>query len=252
LSGPVAELLLLDWLRSPAVGLTGAKKGCGQGGCGACTVILSGVEQSSQAVVHRAINSCLRPVCALGGAAIKTIEGTGGPRRPAPANLGHRTSFSRAPVPPDFVSPAIAEAAAQASKSRAAVLADPTGSTSQTPLASGKEAMNQVAYALAMNNGTQCGYCTPGFVMNMSALLAAQLSPSKRQIEDVFDGNICRCTGYRAILTGMKTFAADSPTRTAATRWRASTAPRPRRSSAPRRCGSTSIPTSSRAPCPAR
>jgi xanthine dehydrogenase/oxidase len=69
--------------------------------------------------------------------------------------------------------------------------------------------MNQVAYRLAMNNGTQCGYCTPGFVMTMSALLAENPSPTKDEIEAVFDGNLCRCTGYRSILTGMKTFASD-------------------------------------------
>jgi xanthine dehydrogenase/oxidase len=69
--------------------------------------------------------------------------------------------------------------------------------------------MNPVAYRLAANNGTQCGYCSTGFVMNMSALLAANPAPTKRQIEDVFDGNLCRCTGYRPILTGMKTFASN-------------------------------------------
>ena len=71
------------------------------------------------------------------------------------------------------------------------------------------EGMNPVAHRLAVNNGTQCGYCTVGWVMNMSAFLAEKPKPTKREIEDIFDGNICRCTGYRAILTGMKTFASD-------------------------------------------
>jgi len=213
---PSPELLLIDYLRSPDVALTGAKKGCGQGGCGACTVILSSVGPHSQAVSHRAINSCLRPVCALGGMAITTVEGTGGPKRPAPAHLVQRPSFSRAAVPLGFVAPAAVEAAEQASLRREAAVAatgepaeDPTGSTNSTTLTAPGEAMNQVAFRLAMNNGTQCGYCTTGFVMNMSALLAGNEQPTKRQVEDSFDGNICRCTGYRPILTGMKTFASD-------------------------------------------
>ncbi|KAL9979239.1 hypothetical protein ACROYT_G016871 [Oculina patagonica] len=63
---------------------------------------------------------------------------------------------------------------------------------------------------LAEHNGSQCGYCSPGFVMNMYSLLKENPSPSEQQIEDSFDGNICRCTGYRPILDAMKTFAKSS------------------------------------------
>jgi len=63
---------------------------------------------------------------------------------------------------------------------------------------------------LAEHNGSQCGYCSPGFVMNMYSLLQENPSPSEQQIEDNFDGNICRCTGYRPILDAMKTFAKTS------------------------------------------
>lgn len=63
---------------------------------------------------------------------------------------------------------------------------------------------------LAEHNGSQCGYCSPGFVMNMYSFLQENPSPSKQQIEDNFDGNICRCTGYRPILDAMKTFAKSS------------------------------------------
>ena len=62
---PPPALLLIDYLRSPEVGLAGPKKACGQGGCGACTVIVSSWKDGE--AEHRAINSCLRPVCALGG-----------------------------------------------------------------------------------------------------------------------------------------------------------------------------------------
>ncbi|MEA2129400.1 MAG: hypothetical protein QOJ85_2291 [Solirubrobacteraceae bacterium] len=209
---PSPDLLLLDYLRSPDVALTGAKKGCGQGGCGACTVILSEWDETSQQVEHRSINSCLRPVCALGGLAVTTIEGTGAPARVAPAHLTHQGAFSRTAAPPGYVPPAVAEAARRSASLRSTALAaaGATGAAGHDGT-SGDEPlpMNQVAFRLALNNGTQCGYCTPGFVMNMSALLAANPTPTKREIEDVFDGNLCRCTGYRAILTGMKTFASD-------------------------------------------
>lgn len=212
LENPAPDLLLIDYLRSPAVGLTGAKKGCGQGGCGACTVILSRRDTGSGEVTHRSINSCLRPVCSLDGLAVTTIEGTGGPTRPAPEHLAHQLAYSRAAAPPVYVTRREADAAKAASQARgeaqaatARVLGAPAGEAPADDL----DGMNPVAYRLAVNNGTQCGYCTPGFVMNMCALLDEHPRPPKRRIEDAFDGNLCRCTGYRPILTGMKTFADD-------------------------------------------
>jgi xanthine dehydrogenase/oxidase len=238
LEDPPPDLLLIDYVRSPEVGLTGAKKGCGQGGCGACTVILSRWDEPSGRVEHVSINSCLRPVCALGGLAITTIEGTGAPVRPAPGHLSHRLSFSRGTAPPLYAPPAVAEAAQVAAASLSSALenagapqaggggaagdragasqadggsvgGEGAGASQADGGSVGGEGINPVAYRLAINNGTQCGYCTAGFVMNMSALLVANTAPTKREIEDVFDGNLCRCTGFRAILTGMKTFASD-------------------------------------------
>jgi xanthine dehydrogenase/oxidase len=216
---PPPQLLLLDYLRSPGVALTGAKKGCGQGGCGACTVILSRWHSDVERVEHRAINSCLRPVCALGGLAVTTIEGTGRVQQPPPAHLSHAMVFSRAGVPPGYQAPQVVEARATVSALRTLRASAPRGGDTGILKASAlraldgggdaSPAMNPVAYRLAANNGTQCGYCTPGFVMNMSAFLADNPDRTKRQIEDLFDGNLCRCTGYRPILTGMETFASD-------------------------------------------
>src|SRR6266404_3357119 len=147
------SVLLVDWLRSPAVGLTGTKKSCAQGGCGACTVMLSRWDDLSESVEHLSLNSCLRPLCSLDGMEITTTEGTGNCR----------------------------------------------------------SELSPVQYRIAKENGSQCGFCTPGFVMNMTAFLATNQEQTigQKEIEDLFDGNLCRCTGYRSILYGMKHFASD-------------------------------------------
>lgn len=209
LDDPSPDLLLIDYLRSPAVGLTGAKKGCGQGGCGACTVILSKTDAVTGETSHRSINSCLRPVCALDGLSVTTIEGTGEVTRPAPEHLAHQLAYSRVAAPATYVTSreaTAAKAASQALGEARTATASVLGSGTQAEVPDG---MNPVAHRLAVNNGTQCGYCTTGFVMNMCALLDSEPRPTKRQVEDVFDGNLCRCTGYRPILTGMETFASD-------------------------------------------
>lgn len=60
-------------------------------------------------------------------------------------------------------------------------------------------------------HGSQCGYCTPGMVVNMFSLLAANNDKvSVAEIERSFDGNICRCTGYRPILDACKSFGYDA------------------------------------------
>ena len=71
------------------------------------------------------------------------------------------------------------------------------------------DGLDRVQHCLAINNGTQCGYCTPGFVMNMHAYLRQNPKPTSQEIENLFGGNLCRCTGYRPILQGMRSFACD-------------------------------------------
>jgi hypothetical protein len=97
---------------------------------------------------------------------------------------------------------------------------------------------------LSKCHGSQCGFCTPGFVMSMYSLLAKSATPDQHAIEETIDGNLCRCnpkssvcatssmrfasshlvaravarstfllglgTGYRPILDAFKTFASDS------------------------------------------
>lgn len=60
---------------------------------------------------------------------------------------------------------------------------------------------------IAVNNGSQCGYCTPGQVMSMYSLLRENKKPSAEEVEACLEGNICRCTGYRGIHAAFHTFA---------------------------------------------
>jgi xanthine dehydrogenase/oxidase len=76
-------------------------------------------------------------------------------------------------------------------------------------LGSKSTGLHPIQKRLADNNGSQCGYCTPGFIMNMYTTLKKSPKPSKDEIENSLDGNLCRCTGYRAILDTMKSFAKD-------------------------------------------
>jgi xanthine dehydrogenase/oxidase len=54
---------------------------------------------------------------------------------------------------------------------------------------------NEIQKRLADYNGSQCGWCSTGMVMNMYSLLLNNPKPSQEHIEKSFDGNICRCTG---------------------------------------------------------
>ncbi|XP_054828452.1 aldehyde oxidase 3-like [Eublepharis macularius] len=70
------EEWLLNYLRK-GLRLTGTKYGCGIGGCGACTVMVSTYDPDSKKIRHFPANSCLLPLCSLYGAAVTTVEGVG-------------------------------------------------------------------------------------------------------------------------------------------------------------------------------
>jgi xanthine dehydrogenase small subunit len=61
-------------------------------------------------------------------------------------------------------------------------------------------ALHPVQQALVDCHGSQCGFCTPGFVMSLFALYKSARRPSRRDINDALAGNLCRCTGYRPIV----------------------------------------------------
>lgn len=54
--------------------------------------------------------------------------------------------------------------------------------------------------AMASCHGTQCGFCTPGFVMSIAALAESKACPTRAEVNDALAGNLCRCTGYRPII----------------------------------------------------
>ncbi|KAM3930799.1 xanthine dehydrogenase/oxidase [Leptodactylus fuscus] len=144
------KMTLLTYLRRK-LGLTGTKLGCGEGGCGACTVMISRYCLFQQKILHYAVNACLAPLCSLHHASVTTVEGIG----------------------------------------------------------STKSRLHPIQERIARSHGSQCGFCTPGIVMSLYALLRNTPQPSMEEIENAFQGNLCRCTGYRPILQGFRTFAKD-------------------------------------------
>jgi carbon-monoxide dehydrogenase small subunit len=67
--------------------------------------------------------------------------------------------------------------------------------------------LNPLQEAFADNHGLQCGYCTPGFLMAATELLASHPSPSDDDILKGIAGNTCRCTGYQNIIKAIRSAA---------------------------------------------
>ena len=134
-AGVPAQTTLLDFIRSQ--GLTGAKEGCAEGECGACTVLM--VKPHENGSVFVPVNSCLMFAPMAAAQEIYTVE---------------------------------------------SLAADGT--------------LAECQQAMAELGGSQCGYCTPGFVMS---LFAEQYRPGRAGACDIhaMGGNLCRCTGYRPI-----------------------------------------------------
>jgi xanthine dehydrogenase small subunit len=67
-------------------------------------------------------------------------------------------------------------------------------------LSNRESGLHPVQQAMVDHHGSQCGFCTPGFVMSLFALYKSQSGPTRRDIDDALAGNLCRCTGYRPIV----------------------------------------------------
>ena len=84
--------------------------------------------------------------------------------------------------------------------------ADADGSTVTTVEGLSSEAeLHPVQEAMLAEGAVQCGFCTPGFVVAGSHLLEANPHPTEPEIREALSGNICRCTGYGAILRAFET-----------------------------------------------
>jgi aerobic-type carbon monoxide dehydrogenase small subunit (CoxS/CutS family) len=70
-------------------------------------------------------------------------------------------------------------------------------------LASKANALNPIQQAMHEHHGLQCGYCTPGILMTMTAFLKENPSPTEDEVREALSGNLCRCTGYQNIVDAM-------------------------------------------------
>ena len=64
--------------------------------------------------------------------------------------------------------------------------------------------LSTVQEAFRAEHGLQCGFCTPGFVVSVTALLRDNPSPNDDEIRDALSGNLCRCTGYQGIVRAVQ------------------------------------------------
>ena len=78
-------------------------------------------------------------------------------------------------------------------------------------LAKDSRDLHPVQQAMVDCHGSQCGFCTPGFVMSLFALYKSNARPTRREIDDSLAGNLCRCTGYRPIVAAAKAMYEAAP-----------------------------------------
>jgi xanthine dehydrogenase small subunit len=168
-NGPHPTRSVLDWLREDAR-CTGTKEGCNEGDCGACTVVVGELGESGDALSLKTVNACLQFLPTLDGKALFTIEDV------SPSTDGY---IGRSPEGMRAGSGAAQRSARE-------------------------KVLHPVQQAMVECHGSQCGFCTPGFVMSLWACYeqhqVAATRPTRQQLADELSGNLCRCTGYRPIL----------------------------------------------------
>ena len=142
-SGLAGDTTLLNWLRQNRR-LTGSKEGCGEGDCGACTVVVAR-RDAGGAMRWHPVNACIQFIGMLEGASVTTIEGI-------------------------------------------------------TPQGDGAPELHPCQQVMVEHHGSQCGFCTPGFVMSLFAAWCNGNGLAADQVDTTLAGNLCRCTGYRPIV----------------------------------------------------
>jgi aerobic-type carbon monoxide dehydrogenase small subunit (CoxS/CutS family) len=75
-------------------------------------------------------------------------------------------------------------------------------------LAPTPDALHPLQQAMHEHHGLQCGYCTPGILMTMTAFLAENPAPNEAEVREALSGNLCRCTGYQHIVAAVLAAAA--------------------------------------------
>jgi len=85
-----------------------------------------------------------------------------------------------------------------------AVQADGTEVTTVEGIAAPDGTLSPVQQAFMECHGLQCGFCTPGFVVTVTAFLEANPDPTEAEIREGIAGNLCRCTGYQGIVEAVK------------------------------------------------
>ena len=71
--------------------------------------------------------------------------------------------------------------------------------------------LDRIQQAFLDNDGAQCGYCTPGFLLSAKALLEANSRPTELEIREALSGNLCRCNAYGRILQSVRDSAGPAP-----------------------------------------
>ena len=74
----------------------------------------------------------------------------------------------------------------------------------------GKDATHPLQRAFNEKHALQCGFCTPGFLMSLEPFLREHPDPSEEEIREALAGNLCRCTGYRAIVEAVESVAREA------------------------------------------
>jgi carbon-monoxide dehydrogenase small subunit len=85
-----------------------------------------------------------------------------------------------------------------------AVQVDGSAITTVEGIAEPDGTLSAVQQAFQDCHGLQCGFCTPGFIVSVTAFLRDNPAPTDQQIREALSGNLCRCTGYQGILAAVR------------------------------------------------